>query len=69
MHVVSVVWTFLGPLLWRELGPTTRWAPGTTQLVLHGTYWRGAQGLQRNSTRLGSYKCPDPCKVLLAIHD
>jgi hypothetical protein len=27
------------------------------------------QGLQRDSTRLGSYTCPDPCKVLLAVHD
>jgi hypothetical protein len=43
--------------------------PGTTQLVLHGSCWRGAQELQRNSTRLRSYTCSDPCKVLLAVHD
>jgi hypothetical protein len=41
----SVVWTSLGPLLWWVPGPTTRWAPGTTRLVLHGTCWRGAQGV------------------------
>jgi hypothetical protein len=29
-------------------------APGTTRLGLHGTCWRGAQGLQRISTRIGS---------------
>jgi hypothetical protein len=34
-----------------------------------GTRWCGAQGLQRNSTRLGSCTCSDPCKVLLAVHD
>jgi hypothetical protein len=32
-----VVWTSVGPLLWWVLEPTTRWAPGTTRLVLHGT--------------------------------
>jgi hypothetical protein len=64
-----VVWTSLGPLLRWVPGPTTRWAPGTTQLRLHGTYWRGAQGLQRDSSQLGMYTCPDPCKVLLAVHD
>jgi hypothetical protein len=37
--------------------------------VLHGTCWRGAQGLRRNSTQLGSYTYPDPCKVLLDEHD
>jgi hypothetical protein len=65
----SVVWTSLGPLLRWVSGPTIRWAPGTTRLVLHGTCWRGAQGLQRNSTQLGSCTCPDPCKLLLAVHD
>jgi hypothetical protein len=64
-----VVWTSLGPLLRWVPGPTTRWAPGTTRLVLHSTCWRGAQGLQGDSTRLGSYTCPDPCNVLLIVHD
>jgi hypothetical protein len=64
-----VVWTSLGPLLWWVPGPTTRWTPETTRLVLHGTCWRETQGLQRNSTRVGSYACSDPCKELLAIHD
>jgi hypothetical protein len=64
-----VVWTSLGPLLWWVPGPTTRWAPGATRLVLHDTCWREAQGLRRNSTRLRSCACPDPCKVLLAVHD
>jgi hypothetical protein len=32
-----VVWTSLGPLPRRVPGPTTRWAPGTTRLALHGT--------------------------------
>jgi hypothetical protein len=58
-------------------GPTTQvgtrtdysGGPGTTQLGLRDTCWRGAQGLQRDITRLGSYTCPDPCKVLLAVHD
>jgi hypothetical protein len=35
----------MGPLLRWVLGSTTRWAPGTNRLVLHGTCWRGAQGL------------------------
>jgi hypothetical protein len=43
------VWTYMGPLLRWVPGPTTQWASGTTRLVLHGTCWRGAQGLQRNS--------------------
>jgi hypothetical protein len=64
-----VIWTSLGPLLRWVPGLTTRWAPQTTQLGLHDTCWYGAQGLQRDSTRLGSYTCPDPCKVLLAVHD
>jgi hypothetical protein len=68
-YLVVVVWTSLGPLLWWVPRPTTRWAPVSTLLVLHDTCWRGAQGLKRNSTRLGSYTCPDPCKVLLAVHD
>jgi hypothetical protein len=54
-----VVWTSLDPLLWWVPRPTTRWAPGTTRLVLHCTCWREAQGLQRNSIRIGSYTCPD----------
>jgi hypothetical protein len=66
---VTVVWTSLGPLLRWVPGPTTWWAPGTTRLVLHDTCWREAQGLPRDSTRLGSYTCRDPCKVLLAVHD
>jgi hypothetical protein len=32
-----VVWTSLGPLLQWVPGPTTRWALGTTRIVLHGT--------------------------------
>jgi hypothetical protein len=32
-----VVWTSLGPLLRWVQGPTTRWAPWTTRLALHGT--------------------------------
>jgi hypothetical protein len=35
--VGRVVWTSLGPLPRWVLGPTTQWAPGTTQLVPHGT--------------------------------
>jgi hypothetical protein len=34
---VAVVWTSLGPPHRRVPGPTTRWAPGTTRLALHGT--------------------------------
>jgi hypothetical protein len=63
-----VVWTSLGSLLRWVPGPTTRWAPGTTRLVLHGTWWRGAQGHWR-STRIGIYACPEPCKELLDVHD
>jgi hypothetical protein len=33
----TVVWTSLGPLPRWVLGPTTRWAPGTSRLVPHGT--------------------------------
>jgi hypothetical protein len=33
----GVVWTSLGPLPRWVQGPTTRWAPGTTRLALHGT--------------------------------
>jgi hypothetical protein len=33
----AVVWTSLSPLPRWVLGPTTRWAPGTTRLALHGT--------------------------------
>jgi hypothetical protein len=33
-----VVWTSLGPLLRWVPGPTTGWAPGTTQLGLYDTY-------------------------------
>jgi hypothetical protein len=32
-----VVWTSLGPLPRWVPGPTTRWAPRTTRLALHGT--------------------------------
>jgi hypothetical protein len=35
--VLGVVWTSLGPLPRWVPGPTTRWALGTTRLVLHGT--------------------------------
>jgi hypothetical protein len=33
----GVVWTSLGPLPRWIPGPTTRWAPRTTRLALHGT--------------------------------
>jgi hypothetical protein len=33
----AVVWTSLGPLPRWGPGPTTRWAPETTRLALHGT--------------------------------
>jgi hypothetical protein len=36
-HAPAVVWTSLGPLPWWVPGPTTRWAPRTTRLALHGT--------------------------------
>jgi hypothetical protein len=36
-HGVSVVWTSLGPLPRWVPRQTTRWAPGTTWLVPHGT--------------------------------
>jgi hypothetical protein len=49
-----VVRTSLGSLLSWVPGPTTPWAPGTTRLGLHDTYWRGAQGLKRTNTWLGS---------------
>jgi hypothetical protein len=64
-----VVWTSLGPLLWWVARPTTRWAHGTTRLVLHGTWWSEAQELRWSSTRIGSCACPDPCKDVLAVHD
>jgi hypothetical protein len=65
----SVVWTSLGPLPRWVPGPTTRWAPGATRLALHGTCWRGAQGLQRRSTRLGSCTCPALYRGLLDVLD
>jgi hypothetical protein len=34
---VAVVWTSLGPLPRWVPEPTTRWAPRTTRLALHGT--------------------------------
>jgi hypothetical protein len=34
---MTVVWTSLGPLPRWVPGLTTRWAPGTTRLVPHGT--------------------------------
>jgi hypothetical protein len=64
-----VVLTSLGPLLRRVPGPTTRWTPETTQLGLHDTCWREARGLQKDSTRLGSCTCLNPCIVLLIVHD
>jgi hypothetical protein len=36
-RATSVVWTSLGPLPRWVPEPTTRWAPGTTRLVPHGT--------------------------------
>jgi hypothetical protein len=65
----NVVWTSLGPLPRWVPGPTTRWAPGTTRLALHCTWWRGAQGLQRRSTRLGSCTCPAQYGRLLNVLD
>jgi hypothetical protein len=59
----------LGPLPRWVSGPTTRWAPRTTRLVPHGTWWRGAQGLQWRSTRIGSYTCPVLCRELLDVPD
>jgi hypothetical protein len=35
--VSNVVWTSLAPLPRRVPRPTTRWAPGITRLVIHGT--------------------------------
>jgi hypothetical protein len=67
--VVVVVWTSLGPLPRWVPGPTTRWAPRTTRLALHGTWWRGAQGLWRRSTRLGSCTCPALYGRLLDVLD
>jgi hypothetical protein len=64
-----VVWTSLGSLPRWVPGPATRWAPGTTQLALHGTWWRGAQGLRRRSTRLGSCTCPALYGRLLDVLD
>jgi hypothetical protein len=64
-----VVWTSLGPLPQWVLGLTTRWAPGTTRLALHGTRCREAQGLQRRSTRLGNCTCPALYKRLLDVLD
>jgi hypothetical protein len=64
-----VVWTSLGPLPRRVLGPTTWWAPGTTRLGLHGTCWCEAQGPWWRSTRIGSYACPVPCRELLDVHN
>jgi hypothetical protein len=66
---LSVVWTSLGPLPRWVPGPTTRWAPGTTRLALHGTWWRGAQGLRRRSTRLESCTCPALYGRLLDVLD
>jgi hypothetical protein len=65
----AVVWTSLGPLPRWVPGPTTRWAPETTRLALHGTCWRGAQGLRRRSTRLGSCTCPALYGRLLDVLD
>jgi hypothetical protein len=65
----AVVWTSLGPLPRWVPGPTTRWAPGTTRLALHGTWRRGAQGLHRSSTRLGSGTCSALYGGLLDVLD
>jgi hypothetical protein len=64
-----VVWTSLGPPPRWVPGPTTRWAPGTTWLALHGTRRRGAQGLHRSSTRLGSCTCSALYGGLLDVLD
>jgi hypothetical protein len=68
-RTTNVVWTSLGPLPRWVPGPTTRWAPGTTRLVLHGTWRRGAQGLHRSSTRLGSCTCSALYGGLLDVLD
>jgi hypothetical protein len=65
----TVVWTSLGPLPRWVPGPTPRWAPGTTWLALHGTWRRGAQGLHRSSTRLGSCTCSALYGGLLDVLD
>jgi hypothetical protein len=65
----GVVWTSLCPLPRWVPGPTTRWAPRTTRLALHGTCWREAQGLQSRSTRLGSCTCPALYGGLLDVLD
>jgi hypothetical protein len=64
-----VVWTSLGPLPRWVPGPTTWWAPGTTRLALHDTRKRGAQGLHRSSTRLGSCTCSALYRGLLDVLD
>jgi hypothetical protein len=35
--------------------------------VLHGTWWREAQGLRWRSTQIGSYTSPVLCRELLDI--
>jgi hypothetical protein len=65
----SVLWTSLGPLPQWVPGPTTRWVPETTRLALRSTWWRGAQGLWRRSTRLGSCTCPALYGRLLDVLD
>jgi hypothetical protein len=66
--IAVVVWTSLGPIPQWVPGPTTRRAPGTTRLALHGTCWR-AQGLRRRSTRIGSCTCPTLYRGLLDVLD
>jgi hypothetical protein len=44
-------------------------APGTARLALRDTCWRGAQGLRKRSTRLGSCTCPALYGRLLDVLD
>jgi hypothetical protein len=37
--------------------------------VLHGTWWRGAQGPRWRSTRIEIHVYPDPYGELLDVHD
>jgi hypothetical protein len=54
-----------------QVGTMTDYSVGPWDYLTCATRhrWHGAQGLQRDSTRLGSYTCPDPCNVLLAVLD
>jgi hypothetical protein len=49
-----------GPTTQPVLEPTTTWALGTTQLVLHGARRCGAQGNQMTSARIGKLDISEP---------